>query len=85
LKAQSPNKPEKLNKKLIARVSGTTKGEVRGTVHGDNPAKGLLKMAKGGPRAGVAKGSKAAKRATKEVKSYLKATKKAPIPGKKRA
>jgi hypothetical protein len=68
-------KKSKLNKKLIARVSGTTKGEVRGVVHGPAPRKGLLAMAKGGPTAGVARGSKAAKRATKEVKSYLKATK----------
>jgi hypothetical protein len=69
------NKPAKLNKKLIARVSGTTKGEVRGVVHSATSRKGLLAMAKGGPTAGAARGSKAAKRATREVKSYLKATK----------
>lgn len=57
-----------INKKLIAKVSGTTKGEVRGVVHGPKPKKRLLEMSKGGPTAGVKRGSKAAVKATKMVK-----------------
>jgi len=68
------NKPAKLNKKLLARTSGTTKGEIRGIVHGPAPRKGLMAAAMGGRTAGVKKSSPAAKRAVKEVKSYLKAT-----------
>lgn len=73
------NKAAKLNKKLLARTSGTTKGEVRGVVHsrtGKDLRKTLLNMANGGKFEGVKKGSPAAKRAVKEVKSYLKATRK---------
>jgi hypothetical protein len=75
--AAPKNKPFKLNKKLLARVSGTTKGEVRGVVkdiagRGQKP-KALYKLAKGGPTAGAKRGSTAQKRATREVRSYLKA------------
>jgi hypothetical protein len=60
----------KINKKLLARTSGTTKKEVAGVIRSSNPSKGLYAAAKGGPSAGVKKGSPAAKRATKNVKKY---------------